>query len=178
MRSARDGDGGAAAVEFALLFPLFVVLTIGMISAGFAFHHWIGVTQGAREGARFGATLSVQAAGGTTDQWLQQVGDRTIAASGLWVDSTHDVPDSSVCVALNSPSAAPAILRHVTISVDSSGSASSAFANGLCPGLPTVNGDYVQVLASRPTNFNYVVHSSSITVNGSSVARYEATAVT
>jgi Flp pilus assembly protein TadG len=178
MRAHRGGDAGAAAVEFALILPLFVMLTVGTISAGFAFHHWIGITQGVREGARFGATLSVQAAGGTTDQWLQQVGDRTIAASGLWIDSTHDVPKSTVCVGLNSPSAAPTISRHVTISTDASGTPTSAFANGLCPGLPTVTGDYVQVSASRPAAFNYVVHSSSITVDSASVVRYEATAVT
>lgn len=175
---AGETDAGAAAVEFALLLPLVLMLTIGTISAGFAFHHWIGVTQGAREGARFGATLSVQAAGGTTDQWLQQVSDRTIAASGLWVDATHDVPNSSVCVGLNSPAAAPAIARHVTVTVDASGTAASAFANGLCPGLPPVTGDYVQVSASRPAVFNFVVHSSNITVDGSSVVRFEATSVT
>ncbi len=50
--TTREGhlhDAGAAAVEFALLLPLFIMLVFGIISGGFTFDRWISVTQSARE---------------------------------------------------------------------------------------------------------------------------------
>jgi Flp pilus assembly protein TadG len=67
------GDGGAAAVEFALLLPLFFMLVFGMISAGIALSRQISLTQAAREASRYGATLSFPGAGGGVDAWLGQV---------------------------------------------------------------------------------------------------------
>ena len=74
----RRGDEGAAAVEFALLFPIFMVLAMGIINGGIAFSRQINVTQAAREASRYGATLSVDASGpggtgGTLATWLGKV---------------------------------------------------------------------------------------------------------
>ena len=49
--SRRDQEG-AAAVEFALLLPLLVLLLFGMIEFGFAFNTRIQATNAAREAAR------------------------------------------------------------------------------------------------------------------------------
>jgi Flp pilus assembly protein TadG len=49
--SQRDQDG-AAAVEFALLLPLLVLLLFGLIQFGIAFNTKIQATNAAREGAR------------------------------------------------------------------------------------------------------------------------------
>lgn len=68
----RRGDEGAAAVEFALLFPIFMILALGIINAGFAFSRQINVTQAAREASRFGSTYSITAAGSITN-WLNSV---------------------------------------------------------------------------------------------------------
>ena len=46
------GEDGAAAVEFALLLPLLVLLLFGMIEFGFAFNSRIQATNAAREAAR------------------------------------------------------------------------------------------------------------------------------
>jgi Flp pilus assembly pilin Flp len=46
------GQDGAAAVEFALLLPLLVVLLFGLIQFGTAFNARIQATNAAREGAR------------------------------------------------------------------------------------------------------------------------------
>jgi Flp pilus assembly protein TadG len=70
-RPARR-DEGAAAVEFALLFPIFMILALGIINGGFAFSRQINVTQAAREASRYGSTYSVTAAGGLTN-WLNSV---------------------------------------------------------------------------------------------------------
>lgn len=171
-RAARDS--GAAAVEFALLLPVFAMLTIGMISGGFAFERWIGVTQGAHEAARFAATLSVAAGGGTDDAWLRQVADRAVAASGLTVDATHAVVGTSLCVALVSPTNYPAVNKHLDVSTDSSGLLGYSAGSGPCANAAIVTGDYVQVQVSRPTDFNYVVTSSTIQVSGAGVSRFEA----
>jgi Flp pilus assembly pilin Flp len=47
-----SGEEGAAAVEFALLLPLLVLLLFGLIEFGFAFSTRIQATNAAREGAR------------------------------------------------------------------------------------------------------------------------------
>jgi Flp pilus assembly pilin Flp len=52
VRERRKSEGGAAAVEFALIFPLFAALVMGMVQYGFYF--WTAETTGsaARETAR------------------------------------------------------------------------------------------------------------------------------
>jgi Flp pilus assembly protein TadG len=49
---ARQAQGGAAAVEFAVLLPLLVVLTFGIIEFGLVFNTQLSLTGAAREGAR------------------------------------------------------------------------------------------------------------------------------
>ena len=49
---AHQDQDGAAAVEFALLLPLLVVLLFGFIQFGTAFNTRIQATNAAREGAR------------------------------------------------------------------------------------------------------------------------------
>ncbi|WP_294179703.1 TadE family protein [uncultured Schumannella sp.] len=48
----RDPERGAAAVEFALILPVLLVLVLGMFEFSRAFHTQIAVTNAAREGAR------------------------------------------------------------------------------------------------------------------------------
>jgi Flp pilus assembly protein TadG len=52
--SARD-HRGAVAVEFALIFPILVLLVLGIIEFGAGFHAWDATQNAAREGARLGA---------------------------------------------------------------------------------------------------------------------------
>ena len=47
-----DSERGAAAVEFALVLPILVVLLIGIMEFGRAYNTQISLTAGAREGAR------------------------------------------------------------------------------------------------------------------------------
>jgi Flp pilus assembly protein TadG len=51
---ARD-QRGAVAVEFALIFPILVLLVLGIIEFGAGFHAWDATQNAAREGARLGA---------------------------------------------------------------------------------------------------------------------------
>lgn len=51
-RRAADEEG-AAAVEFALVWLLLATFVIALIQFGVTFNHWLQVTHGAREGARW-----------------------------------------------------------------------------------------------------------------------------
>jgi Flp pilus assembly protein TadG len=50
----RHDEKGATAVEFALLAPLFFMLLFGIISFGLVFAQQLGLSNGARQGARTG----------------------------------------------------------------------------------------------------------------------------
>lgn len=54
MRPARRwrGEGAAAAVEFALVAPLLLLLIVGIVELGRVYHAQVTVTAAAREGAR------------------------------------------------------------------------------------------------------------------------------
>jgi Flp pilus assembly protein TadG len=54
-RAAATGDRGAAAVEFALLLPVLLLIVFGIIDFGRALNAQITLTQAAREGARLAA---------------------------------------------------------------------------------------------------------------------------
>jgi Flp pilus assembly pilin Flp len=94
-RGSVNSDRGAAAVEFALLLPLLVLLVFGMIDFGRAINAQITITQAAREGAR---VLALP--GGTTvgSDGLPAYQDRAIAAGiglGLTASNVADLPDNS-----------------------------------------------------------------------------------
>jgi Flp pilus assembly protein TadG len=59
------GDRGAAAVEFALVLPLLLILIFGLIDFGRALNEQIVLTQAAREGARVAALGGADAVGRT-----------------------------------------------------------------------------------------------------------------
>lgn len=49
---AVRGDRGQTAVEFALVAPVIIVLLLGIVQIGIAFHNYITLTDAARAGAR------------------------------------------------------------------------------------------------------------------------------
>lgn len=162
--SAQRGvDDGAAAVEFALLFPVFIALVLGMITAGISFERWIGITQGVREGSRVGATLSVESTApgntGTVGTWLPIVYDSAKRATGL----SGSEPGFDLCVAITTDGST---FSHYT---------AAGQATGACP---TVTNDTqsiprVQVVAQRDTTWNWFFVSKVVTVKSQSVTRWE-----
>jgi Flp pilus assembly protein TadG len=95
---ATGSDLGSAAVEFALLMPVFVMLIFGMLTGGFTYSEYSGITQAAREGGRYGATLPfdpTQSSPVTT--WLSDVLQATEDAAGS--DAALTATNSSICVA-------------------------------------------------------------------------------
>ena len=62
-RETRDGEGGQAVVEFALILPMFIIILFAALEFGSAIDHRTAMAYAVREGARVGASLG---AGGTT----------------------------------------------------------------------------------------------------------------
>ena len=48
----KHGDRGSAAVEFALVLPILLLLVVGMLDFGITYNHWISLTNLAHEGVR------------------------------------------------------------------------------------------------------------------------------
>jgi hypothetical protein len=70
----RD-ERGAALVEFALIFPIFMVVVLGMFSGAREYNRKNAMISAARETSRYGATLPVASAApsGTVSNWLHQL---------------------------------------------------------------------------------------------------------
>lgn len=49
----RRGDRGAAAVEFALVFPILLLVFLGIVNFGFVLAQQVSLNNGARQAARF-----------------------------------------------------------------------------------------------------------------------------
>jgi len=60
-RRHRDRSRGQAMVEFALVFPIFVVVLFGLIDVGRFVYVANAISQGAREGARYGSVAAFAA---------------------------------------------------------------------------------------------------------------------
>src|SRR5688572_1412831 len=98
IRRVLRREGGASAVEFALIAPLFFMITFGMISGAIAFNQKNQMTHAAREGARYGATLNPEDwetdQSGWADNIIAVTRDRSFGDLGDSVDG------AGVCVAL------------------------------------------------------------------------------
>ena len=94
-RTARRSDErGAALVEAALVFPIFVMLLLGIVTTAIAYGQSSAITNATREASRFGATLPVE---GDLSAWLTSVATAAENASTGDLDVTQD--GHRVCVA-------------------------------------------------------------------------------
>jgi Flp pilus assembly pilin Flp len=102
---AHRDEGGAAAVEFALLLPLIVLLLFGIIEFGLAFNTRIQATNAAREGARM-AIVGIGNwgnIGGGTSFWQAVQQDAGLADIENCVLSTEDVVGGTLTVTFDYP---------------------------------------------------------------------------
>ena len=58
-RSRSSSERGQSLVEFAVILPVLLLITLGMIDLGRAFTFGVGVQQGSREAARYASRLTV-----------------------------------------------------------------------------------------------------------------------
>ncbi|MBW3615385.1 MAG: hypothetical protein KY439_08775 [Actinobacteria bacterium] len=143
---------------------MFMMLLLGMLTGGLTYSRKLSVGQGAREGARYGATLPITAAL-PVDTWLTRVAGVTIASSDG--ELAADRPGQMVCVA------------HVT----SSGTARRRQQTGttvIFDNNPCISADgrvgetRVQVVGRRTSRLEALVFSRNIDLTSHAVARFEA----
>ncbi|MCP9439021.1 MAG: pilus assembly protein [Nitrospira sp.] len=80
------GSDGAAAVEFALVLPLLLLLTIGMIDVGLLLHRTSLLTSASREGARAGI---VQTTSRPTASVIETTVRSVLMRAGLAMDGVR-----------------------------------------------------------------------------------------
>jgi Flp pilus assembly protein TadG len=185
-RDRNAPDRGAAAVEFALILPVFLMLVFGLISAGIAYFHKIGLTNDVREAGRFGSTYVTSAgnpaatdASGVVSQVLQtainDAGDsgdlRVTGTAGSYSLDPAAAANQVVCVAYISPTGA--VTRQTSGSASLPSNPLSACYNdglGSSAGYPRL-----QVYAQGFSRWNLLVVSSGPTVkyHSATVYRYE-----
>lgn len=153
---------GAAAVEFALVLPLLGMLIFGIISFGLAFSDNVALANAVREGARFGAATDATSSG-----WGSAVVTRTVA---LYANADAPLDPNDVCALLMNSSGVP-------VQQSSAGCAAGSTSAG---GLPTAtppagtqpDSCYVMVWAAKPTDVNWLLHSTTISLSAQSVSFY------
>ena len=155
----RD-ESGANAVEFALVLPILIVLIFGILFGGLLLNQQLSVTQAAREGARFAATLPVEDSDPDQD-WFNTVRERAFRGSA----GSLGGDDEMICIWYVSE-------------------AGDEFADGQngargCPSDPPGQipaddeGDRVIVYAEQPAVLELVLYEFQTTVRSRAVARHE-----
>ena len=147
-RQWRD-ERGSVLVEFVILLPVVLALTLGIISYGSAHAQKLALTNAAREGARYGATLP-----SSTANWLQKVEDVTVASATGDLDAS--APGRSICIALN----------------DGSGWTSTTGSPCFNDGRPATEAR-VQVLVGRTGSLDAFFFSRAVNLSGRAVVRFE-----
>jgi Flp pilus assembly pilin Flp len=190
-------DNGAAAVEFALLFPIFALLSVGMLSGGLMLWHTIATTQASRDAARLGSTTPIASVptppadgseGYAIEDWLRRSlyvalqgsgWTPTSEASVLSTDLSPNGEAGYACVAYVKGPAGVLTSKHFAVGTptgsEPAASASPTTADdGPCfPDAATLATPRVQVFVHRRERFNFIVASPTFDVYGRSTMPYE-----
>lgn len=179
--TARRGakERGASLVEFALVAPILFMVLLGMITGGLALSRKLDISTGAREAARYGATMpDNEFASGDGADWAQAVaGKATNEASGAL-----NVSGATVCVALvqggsastavYSPTGGSAYYYDSTYNgtswISSGAAAAPCYTDNGADGQPRV-----QVLVTRPDSLQAVFFNASLTLKANADSRFE-----
>jgi Flp pilus assembly protein TadG len=95
-RGRPDAQSGAAAVEFALVLPIFLAVLFGMIDFGWYYYQRFTLAAAVRDGIRFGVTVAVSQDPWTTGQLraksdLALPGSPINSATPTWGPSTGKI---------------------------------------------------------------------------------------
>jgi len=166
----RD-ERGAALVEFALILPVVVMLALGIISGGAAYQSKLSMSNGAREGARYGATLPIENFS-TLNAWLDNVA--TTATGAVDDGLPAGTPGRVICVAYVYPAGTATNDRTTRRYQTNSG---TAYANTPCftDGRPTTE-RRVQVKVARSGELDVGFFTVGLSLAGRGIARFEAVA--
>ncbi len=179
-RRRTGGDDGATLIEFAIVAPLLFAILLGMFTGGLAFNQKLSVTNGAREGSRYGATLPVASSASCTGQipgsmacWLTKVADITQQSSEGTLAAS--VSSSSICVAYVYPTGTATTDRSAKLVRTPSGDVITTGSSERCFLDNRVDTERrVQVTGSRQAEIEYVFGTSNPTMSSTSVTKFEA----
>jgi hypothetical protein len=162
-------------VEFAIVLPALMMILLGLLTGGITLNRKIAVTNGVREGSRYGATLPISAAPSCGDTpincWLKSVA--TVTQQGSEGELNSSVSSMSICVAYVHPGAsgsAQVTQRLVRTRTGDVISAATCYADGR----PSDQEKRVQVTGSRLGRLEFIVLTLNPTLSSRSVARFEA----
>lgn len=164
-RGARQrSDHGAAAVEFALVVPLLLILLFGTVTAGLAYSDHLGITNAVREGARFGSAMPYQQSTPaiTPAQWADSVRTRV---QQVYFNAGSTVTTDQICVKLvDSTGAGVTGAAALGTQCGAEPTAPSGMSTGSCA---------VKVWVSRPETIQLVVAPTySFNIGAKSVSYY------
>lgn len=149
-------ERGAAALEFALVVPLLLMLLLGTVTTGLVYSDHLAVTNAVREAARYGS--ATDATVGAT--WAASVQTR---AQQVYFNSNGGSPtDQQVCVDLVT-SAGVVIASDGGSACGAQPAAPSGMVAGSC---------VVRVWMSRPARIQLAVTDINLTVASRSVSYY------
>ena len=166
MRRFR-GESGANAVEFALVLPILLMLVFGVLWGGMAYNQQLTLTQAAREGARFAATLPhpEDPLDPGWPSWHASVRDRIhqtsvnqlSATAGYTCIRVYDetgtlLGDSE----LGDPGPDPACAARPSLAVGVAGSQAR-----------------IEIEVARPARFDFVFGGGQVRLRSNAVSRYE-----
>lgn len=146
------------------------MLIVGMVSAGIAYNHQLGLTHAAREGGRYAATLPVTnfaSMNSWLDEVASQVEDDTTGTLGF------GVPGHYICVAYVYPKGS-ADTDRTARRVDDEGAVSHELGNACFVDNRPDEERRVQVRVARESDFDVVFFSSTVTLDSEAVNRFEA----
>lgn len=169
----RNKERGAAAVEFAIILPVFVMLAVGMFTGGLTYNNKDHITHAAREGARYGSVLP-KGDFATAAAWATSVRDSAVDRSDGVIDLS--LTGHSVCVALvtgkgNGRTVVSGAGGSYAIGLPSqplSSGGDGCFADGGAD-----ESERVQVAIERPGQISAVFFEMNPTLRSQAVARYE-----
>jgi Flp pilus assembly protein TadG len=159
-------------VELVVILPIILLLILGTIAIGAASFLKLNLTEAAREGARYGATLrtgvpdDLDKTGVPTNQWLIEVADVTAATAGSW---------ETLCVAYTGNPASQSggvITRSLR---RTNGVSGNTFGSTTCfsDGRP-VTERRVQALVTNTGPFdNFFAFQRTLQLRGTALARFE-----
>lgn len=93
--ATRESERGAAAVEFALIVPILLMLVLGIFEFGRAFNIQVSLSEAAREAARYAAIHYADA--GYSDEDAQNVGIDAAPSVALELDDVSVAYDAGAC---------------------------------------------------------------------------------
>jgi Flp pilus assembly protein TadG len=156
---AVRAERGAVAVEFALIVPMLIMLLMGVTTTGLTYSDHLAISNGAREGSRFGAALDYSTGGSA---WADAVQSRVVQ---VYANGSSTLSSSQVCVQLEtSTGTVLAVPTAQGTDCGTTPTSPTSMTTGTC---------VVKVWVRKPASINLVIFSlPTFTISSKSVAYY------